>query len=363
MMTESAFLQPRDEVTSTDSAPYVSARAGYGNGPFFVLFNVSSGGQGERREALIRKYFEDAGVAARLFPIHRHSILPFVIGHAAELALSAQGTLVIAGGDGTVNSALPSALASGVPLGILPCGTCNHAAQQLGIPLDLQAAVRALVDGEVAEAQVGLVGDRPFLQSASLGLYPSLLKEHGRAARKEKSGRLLALTSAANFLIKRRASSFKIQVQYDSARVWTDAPPQLDVSALFVSNDALQPQTPERDLALALAFASARDLADSPPHLTATALRTPTAAQLIELGARAVLGSTGESKDIPTFSFQRLLVEKHGSTDPTIKVTIDGEVLHMKGPLIVERSQVPVQVIVPATHSTSSTRLVLQQRS
>jgi diacylglycerol kinase family enzyme len=353
MMTQSALLQAQDDLHSTDSAPYVSTQLGYGHGPYFVLFNVSSGRQGDRRELLIRKYFQDAGAQARLFPIHRHNILPFVVGHAADLALSVQGTLVIAGGDGTVNSALPSVLQLGVPLGILPCGGRNHAAQQLGIPLDLEAAVHTLIHGEAVEAHVGLVNDCPFLHSASLGLYPRLLEESERA--KDQAGRVLALTSAASFLRRRRARNFALDIQRGPSNAGSDAPAHLDVCTLFIGNSALK-----LDQSGAFPLSDTRreqDVDSNARPLAAVAVRAPSAFRLFQLGVRAAWGARRDPRDTPTFSFERLVVRRHGSSDPSVKVMLDGETLHMKGPLVIERSPEPIRIIVPSSHSTSSTRL------
>ena len=67
------------------------------------------------------------------------------LGALARQARETGGLVAVGGGDGTV-SAVAAALVDGsVPLGVLPMGTLNHFAKDLGIPLDLEGAVRDAV--------------------------------------------------------------------------------------------------------------------------------------------------------------------------------------------------------------------------
>ncbi|MGJ3262588.1 MAG: diacylglycerol kinase family protein [Salinarimonas sp.] len=55
--------------------------------------------------------------------------------------------VVVCGGDGTVNAALPGILETGLPLGVAPCGTANDFARTLGLPQDPVAAMDAISGG------------------------------------------------------------------------------------------------------------------------------------------------------------------------------------------------------------------------
>jgi diacylglycerol kinase family enzyme len=91
--------------------------------------------------------------------------------------------VVVGGGDGTV-SAATSVLAGGdLPLGILPLGTFNHFARDLGVPLDLDAAVETIARNRVASVDVGEVNGRVFVNNSSLGIYPHLVAERDRQRR------------------------------------------------------------------------------------------------------------------------------------------------------------------------------------
>ena len=78
-------------------------------------------------------------------------------------------SMIIGGGDGTLNAALPGLLETGLPLGIIPLGTANDLARTLGIPTDLAAAARIIACGKVQPVDVGEVNGHPFFNVASIG--------------------------------------------------------------------------------------------------------------------------------------------------------------------------------------------------
>ena len=86
-------------------------------------------------------------------------------------------TVVIAGGgDGTVNVVAQPLIGTTTPLGILPLGTRNHFAKDVGIPGDLSKAVDVIAAGRRTIVDVGDINGRPFLNNCSLGIYPSIVR-------------------------------------------------------------------------------------------------------------------------------------------------------------------------------------------
>src|SRR6266849_1649992 len=89
----------------------------------------------------------------------------------ARKAVKQQVNLVIAaGGDGTINEIIQGLAGSETALGVLPNGTINVWARELGIPLDDTRARRVLVNGQTRHIDLGCVNGRYFLLMVGIGL-------------------------------------------------------------------------------------------------------------------------------------------------------------------------------------------------
>jgi diacylglycerol kinase family enzyme len=119
------------------------------------------------------------------------------IAAAARRAAHTGSTLVVAaGGDGTVSTVAAAVAETGTTLGVIPLGTLNHFAKDLGIPVDLGAAAATIANGRVAIIDAGDVNGHLFVNNASVGLYPRLVWERMREqerGRPKPSAFLLAL--------------------------------------------------------------------------------------------------------------------------------------------------------------------------
>jgi YegS/Rv2252/BmrU family lipid kinase len=97
-------------------------------------------------------------------------------GGQARAAVAAGVDLVLAcGGDGTVTACGAGLAGSGTPMGIVPAGTGNLLARNLGLPLDARAALRVALAGVNRGLDVGVANGRPFLVMAGLGLDARML--------------------------------------------------------------------------------------------------------------------------------------------------------------------------------------------
>ncbi|HEY0832798.1 MAG TPA: diacylglycerol kinase family protein, partial [Azospirillum sp.] len=92
--------------------------------------------------------------------------------------------LVVGGGDGTILTGANAAMKAGKALGVLPLGTMNLLARDLGTPLDLDAAVHAVAQGSVRPIDVGEVNGEIFLNASILGFYPRVVQEREEQRRR-----------------------------------------------------------------------------------------------------------------------------------------------------------------------------------
>jgi diacylglycerol kinase family enzyme len=139
-----------------------------------VVLNDSSGtGDCAPKARRLEEIFTSARREARIT----------VAGTGAQLRAAAERAveegcevLVAGGGDGTINLAASVLAGRDVPLGILPLGTLNHFAKDLGIPLELEEAARLVLDGTMCSVDVGEVNGQVFLNNSSLGIYPAIVR-------------------------------------------------------------------------------------------------------------------------------------------------------------------------------------------
>ena len=95
----------------------------------------------------------------------------------ARRAAARGDVLVAAGGDGTVNTVAGVAVETHATMAVLPMGTLNHFAKDLGLPLDLEHAVATVAGGQTHEVDIGEVNGRIFVNNSSVGLYPRMVWE------------------------------------------------------------------------------------------------------------------------------------------------------------------------------------------
>lgn len=153
-------------------------------GEVTVLLNAASGSaEGRDTDEKVRQAFRAAGAEAR---VHSAAGGEGIGELAKRAAAGGDGPLVAAGGDGTVSSVAAAVVGGKREFGVLPLGTLNHFARDLGIPEGLDAAARTVVEGESALVDVGEVNGRVFLNNSSIGLYPRIVKH--REDRQERLG-------------------------------------------------------------------------------------------------------------------------------------------------------------------------------
>jgi diacylglycerol kinase family enzyme len=185
-----------------------------------IVLNPASGVK--RRPRLredIEELFHSAGIDVRVHELDRPDDISQAVCEALD---SHPDALVAGGGDGTV-SAVASALAgTATPMGVLPLGTLNHFAKAAGIPLDLQEAVQAVVAGRTKRVDVGRVGDRLFVNNASIGIYPSIVESRERLRRQGRSKWAALALATADVL--RRDEEVTIHLERDSTKIIARTP-------------------------------------------------------------------------------------------------------------------------------------------
>ena len=245
---------------------------------------------------------------------------------AREAARGPHEIIVAAGGDGTINSVAAAVLDTDKILGVLPLGTLNHFAKDLGIPVELETAARTIVAGHTTEVDVAEVNNRIFLNNSSLGLYPMIVREREKRQRLG-FGKWPAFIWATIQALRRY--------------------PLLDVR-LRVNDELLHRTTPfvfvgNNEYAMDLFNIGARDRLDQGVLSIYITQRT-SRLKLITLALRAVVGGLRNNKDfLELHSNEVKIATRH----KRLRVAFDGEIEVMKPPLEYRIRSRALRVIVP----------------
>ncbi len=305
--------------------------------PFYVVMNAASGSSdGRQRREGIEKVLSEAGQRFEIHAVDDPAQLDAIALEAADQARKNAGAVIVAGGDGTINTVLQAVLPTGCLFGILPQGTFNYSGRAHGIPLEIEASTRALINAQVKLVQVGLLNDRAFLVNASVGLYPQLLEE--REAYKQQYGRNRAVALWAGLrTLMREQRQLTLEIEHD------DSVELIRTPTVFVGNNPLQLQQvglPEAD-------------AIERRRLAAVIVKPISNAALLSLAVRGALGRLGDAANVRDFEFKTLTVCPLIRRQDTIRVATDGEIWQARIPLKFTVAPQWLHLLVPGGESAT----------
>jgi diacylglycerol kinase family enzyme len=133
-----------------------------------------------------------------------------------EAVATGPAFVAVAGGDGTVRTAVQVLAGTGVPLVPVPAGTRNHFAREVGIE-DLEAAGRAAAGGQVVKVDLGEVNGQRFVNNSSIGIYPRIVVT--REVHEQRWPKGLA-TVAAAWEQLRHGHRFTVMIDGRRYRAW-----------------------------------------------------------------------------------------------------------------------------------------------
>ena len=301
-----------------DTSPFTQ------DGPVCVITNRNSGRNSRDREAV-----EAAAQAlgGEIIEFHGGKGL----GRAIETVRAKRPSLVIAaGGDGTAMAVAGAFLGSDVAVGVLPLGTFNYFARGLGLSQDPTEAARQLAQGRVVAKPVGVVNGQVFLNNASVGIYPSILKVREGVYQRWGRHRIMAHWSVLRtFLRFRKPMRVRLKIEGDGGRYRT--------ALVFVARSAFQLETfglkgtdVIRDGGFAVLLVNAR-----------------TRLELFQRVARLATGTVEEGVDYDLFATDELELEIEGRN--RVLLAYDGEKKRVTGPLRFGMSEQPLRLLVPQT--------------
>lgn len=290
--------------------------------PAVILLNAAAGPFSDELSR-VREAVRHCGIEAEVRPVK-----PADLTVVARQAIEGGARLIVAaGGDGTINAVANAVAGTEAVLGVLPTGTLNHFARDLGLPADLEQATLTLATGQVRFVDVGQVNGRIFLNNCSIGLYPSMVIRRDEQRQRLGRGKWLAMFMAFLSLFKRYPL---VKVELDLG----DRSARCATPLVFIGNNRYETNL------LNLGRRHGLDGGELSVYL----INAPTRLRLLRLVVRGLLGRLANDRDFELLFMKGLTVE---SRKRNLRVAMDGEVLRMRPPLVFQMRPRALRVLAP----------------
>jgi diacylglycerol kinase family enzyme len=235
--------------------------------------------------------------------------------------------VIVGGGDGTIGAAAAALSGTRTALGILPLGTLNHFARDLGIPASLDEAAALIAKGQERRVDVAEMNGRIFINNSAIGLYPLMVLD--RDSQRQRLGR----RKGPAMLV----ASLRTLARFNHQRltlVINDERERVDTPLLFVGNN---------DYRIDIGAPGQRSsLSDG--QLCVMVMRKKTRRSLIAASIRALLDRARPDDMERIDGVERLQVRSRRTRLP---VSLDGEVVSAVPPLDYRIRKRALRVIAP----------------
>jgi diacylglycerol kinase family enzyme len=234
---------------------------------------------------------------------------PGDLSAALDSAARSTRRVVVAGGDGSVSAAVQRLAGTGVPLGVLPFGTYNLLAHDLGMSTDLDEAVRQIANAEERRIDLGKVGRRRFHTIGGLGYFSRVARQRAEV-RKTIPNRLVGAAVAA-FRSLTTGGNLDVEIEADGRKELFRTP------AILITNNLLRSDSWRRERL-------------DEGVLEINVVRGDVALPLLKGGLAAFMGSWRESTDIVSWRSPTVTLRFRR---PRVFLNLDGEVMRPRTPL------------------------------
>ena len=248
-------------------------------------------------------------------------------GAIARAVADGSTRILVAGGDGTIGTAASALLETTGELAILPGGTLNHFATDLGIPSEPAEALALAKSGRARPADAGLVNDRVFLNTSSVGAYVHFVKV--REYLEPRFGYRIASALAA-FRILFQLRLLAVELEVDGLRRRYRTP------VVFIG-------VGERELQLPTL---GNRIPDGKRGLHVMVVRGRSAGRLLAIALNAVargVKTVARTPELDSFIVDRCTIMVRSQTT----IAVDGELVSLGTPLEYHLERDAFQVVCP----------------
>jgi len=271
----------------------------------------------------LKEVFERNGVQAVIHNVDSAHV-PDVVAQARTEGADA---VIVGGGDGTIGSVAAALAGTGIPMGVLPLGTFNHFSKDMGIPLELEDAIRIIATGATRDVDVGEVNGHIFLNNSSIGAYPAALMDRDRQRLKTGRRKLTAMVIAV-FRVFRRRPLLTVGLTIDGETTVRRTP------FVFIGNNAYHPK---------ITSGSLRERMDGGELCVITARSTGLRC-LLRMFWAALMRNADRSHNFEYRAAREVTIDLRRKT---VRAARDGEIIVLEAPLLFRMRPKALRVIVP----------------
>jgi len=235
--------------------------------------------------------------------------------------------VIVGGGDGTISAAAAALAGTDTVLGVLPLGTLNHFARDLGIPNDLGEAARLIAGGKHRRVDVAEMNGKMFINNSAIGLYPLMVLDRDRQQVRLGRSKRLAMIVASMRTLARFGHQRLILTVNDEKEL-------VDTPLLFVGNN---------DYRVDIGAPGVREKLDD-GQLSVLVMRKKTRLGFIAASVRALFNRSRDDDMVALEGVERLRV---ASKRTQLAVSLDGEVARVAPPLDYKIRKKALRVIAP----------------
>ncbi|MBC7467199.1 MAG: NAD(+)/NADH kinase [Bdellovibrio sp.] len=250
-----------------------------------------------------------------------------IIDATVAAALSDGGTVVAAGGDGTIRAVAEKVQSKNITFAAIPCGTFNFFARTHSIPQDPEQAFRVALNGERRAVRLGEFNGRIFLINASFGLYAKAIREREANTKRWGRNQMVVIISTVISLLKGHRL-MTIDMKADGV------PKRIQTSMIFIGNNSLQ----LRDLSMNVAKCMKRDL------LAVVMMKPLSLWQTFGLIFRGLRKALQHDEALDNFCVDSLKITTKKRQQ---MVALDGEIFKMTSPFQVDALPAALQLMKP----------------
>lgn len=138
------------------------------------IINPGSGSHDINLKEVISAYFKEKTIETDLFELPKDCSLEKI---KQKISGSKADRVVAVGGDGTLKLVAECLLNTAIPIGIIPAGSANGMAKELGIPTDLKMALAIVAEGQLQKIHVVKLNDEICIHLSDLGFNAYLVKK------------------------------------------------------------------------------------------------------------------------------------------------------------------------------------------